>query len=70
MNKKIKKHLDILIDKELSYQNIKDLKEEYDEDFNISVGKVIGLSIAIRVINNHKKFKNNLSDLLLNNEII
>ena len=69
MNKKIKKQLDELIDCELRFQGLKVLKDEYDDDFNVSCGIVIGLSRAIKLIKENKKFKKSLSDLLLNNEI-
>jgi hypothetical protein len=67
--KKIKKQLDRMINRELRFQNLKDLKNEYDQDWEVSCGIVIGLSRAIKIIDETKTFELSLSKMLLENKI-
>lgn len=69
MNKEIKKQLNRMINRELRFQNLKDLKKEYDEDWEVSCGIVIGLSRAIKLIDNAENFELSLGNMLLDNEI-
>lgn len=46
------KQLKRLVAKEIEFQNIKSRKNEYDKDFNISCGKVMGLYKAITSLEN------------------
>lgn len=69
MSKSITDQLEDLVSVELKFQDQKCLKKEYDEDFTVSCGRVMGLYKAINLINENKNFELSVDNMLRDNQI-
>ena len=65
--KQLKDFLELrLLKQEFDYQDKKSNKEEYDDEFNLSCGKAIGLAKSIMLLEHYNKFENELNSLIKN----
>lgn len=63
--KHLKDYLELkLLRKEFKLQDEKSENEEYDDDFNISCGKAMGLGKTMKLIDDFIVFENELNKLI------